>query len=379
MLQIDPAGLIGVFALSLNLLLLAKIAFQPASDRLSKRLCFGMLVGIACILAKQLYLQLDLDLRFPHLAGVTWPVRFLLPPVVLAYVLRMTRGVDPFANLHWPLHLIPAIAVVLFLWPFYIQDTQAKLATLQSATAPGIRGFLFLLSYVQLLGYLYICQRQLNAFQHQPKENSTDVSRINVPWLRRVCAGLVLLPLVDIVLPMFGIVSDTLYNLFLSATALFIVILAYSALGRTGIAFDQFEAGSQPGTRKYLRSGLREDSAHYYLEKLERLVAEQRVFLDHELSLSRLAAQLNMSPHHLSQVLNESLGLSFHDYINGLRIEHAKSLLMTEAEKSVESVAYDSGYSNKGTFYNAFRARTGMTPRQFQQEIREGTGTPIDS
>ena len=46
----------------------------------------------------------------------------------------------------------------------------------------------------------------------------------------------------------------------------------------------------------------------------------ERVFLDPELTLPQLSERLSVSPHHLSQVINEDLNKSFFDFDNLLNM-----------------------------------------------------------
>ena len=64
--------------------------------------------------------------------------------------------------------------------------------------------------------------------------------------------------------------------------------------------------------------------------------------------------------------------MSFYDYVNRQRIEHAKHLLK-ESQSSVIDVACASGYGNKTSFYNAFKQNTGTTPVQYRaQQLSPG-------
>lgn len=69
-------------------------------------------------------------------------------------------------------------------------------------------------------------------------------------------------------------------------------------------------------------------------------------------------------------MLNDRLGKTFYDYINGLRVEHAKILLRQEPAMAVTDVAFASGYNSKNSFYNAFKRHTGASPTEFRAANR---------
>ena len=97
----------------------------------------------------------------------------------------------------------------------------------------------------------------------------------------------------------------------------------------------------------------------------------EKVYRDPELSLQSLAEKTSVSPHVLSQVLNEKLNKNFPDFINWYRIEEARKILASPrgSQKKIANVAYDVGFNTIITFYNAFKKYTKMTPSQYKKEI----------
>ena len=79
---------------------------------------------------------------------------------------------------------------------------------------------------------------------------------------------------------------------------------------------------------------------------------------------------MNLSPHHLSQILNEKLKKTFYDYVNEQRIEHAKRALSQNPERSITDIAFESGYNSKNSFYNSFKRHTGTIPSEYRRRHR---------
>lgn len=120
---------------------------------------------------------------------------------------------------------------------------------------------------------------------------------------------------------------------------------------------------------KYRTSALLPETVQHVLPRLNKLLDQEKIYLDPELTLKKLAAQLNVHYNHLSQIINEHLGKSFNDYINSYRIEEAKRKLQDpeEARKTVLEIAYDTGFYSKSVFNTAFKKFTGMTPTQYKK------------
>jgi AraC-like DNA-binding protein len=123
---------------------------------------------------------------------------------------------------------------------------------------------------------------------------------------------------------------------------------------------------------KYKFSSLDEESAVAIQLGLLELVQAEKVFLQRDLRLKDVADKLDTSVHHLSQVLNERLGLSFNDFINQWRVEEAKKMLATGDDSKMESLALDTGFNNKVSFNKAFKKFTGLTPSQYKLQLQEG-------
>ena len=75
----------------------------------------------------------------------------------------------------------------------------------------------------------------------------------------------------------------------------------------------------------------------------------------------------------ISQTLNRHFGLSFFDFINQHRCEHARRLLAEQPAMTVTEVQTRSGFSSKSSFYTAFRKCTGMTPLAWRQNPAAST------
>jgi len=224
--------------------------------------------------------------------------------------------------------------------------------------------------HVQLLVYILLCQPHLRAYRQRMTENFSDLSVVNFRWLQLLCYGFVLQISVERGLRLLTTAPPP----GLSATAgmavyLFIIALTYSALGQSRL---RFANGGQPAAAndKYRRSGLQDHSAEYYLAKLRGLMASERFYLEPDLSLKSLAERVGISPHHLSQVLNDKLQKSFYDYVNEQRVEHAKRALSSEPERPIADIAFESGYNSKNSFYNSFKRYAGMIPSEYRRTHR---------
>ncbi len=84
----------------------------------------------------------------------------------------------------------------------------------------------------------------------------------------------------------------------------------------------------------------------------------------------RMAAELGVTPGHLSRLFRKETGRSITEEWNAVRIERAESLL-GDTDAPVQDIAARAGFGDLSTFFKKFRAATGQSPRKFRETIRK--------
>ncbi|MEM7084666.1 MAG: helix-turn-helix domain-containing protein [Bacteroidota bacterium] len=91
-------------------------------------------------------------------------------------------------------------------------------------------------------------------------------------------------------------------------------------------------------------------------------------YLDPDLTLSKMAKEIDTNTSYLSKVINEHYEISFTNFINELRISYTLKSLETVPEFSkytVDHIAEKSGFASSSAFYKAFKKYTGLTPSYY--------------
>ncbi|MDS0137739.1 helix-turn-helix transcriptional regulator [Amycolatopsis sp. CM201R] len=89
------------------------------------------------------------------------------------------------------------------------------------------------------------------------------------------------------------------------------------------------------------------------------------------ITLGQIAAEVFVSPFHLSRVFAELTGVTPGRYLTAVRLFEAKRLLLT-TDLTVADVVSSVGYNSVGTFTSRFTKAVGMTPTQYRSpEVRE--------
>ena len=163
--------------------------------------------------------------------------------------------------------------------------------------------------------------------------------------------------------------TETVDLLVPASLSVFVYAMGYLGLKRPEVLTGRED--SPPSPRRYEKSTLTLERSDTYLQRLLDLMNTEKPYMDGGLTLQKLAKALAISPHHLSQTINEQLNQSFIDFINAYRIEEAKRMLVDPAKKhySILAVSEEVGFNSKSAFNTAFKRHANMTPSEFRKVV----------
>ena len=85
------------------------------------------------------------------------------------------------------------------------------------------------------------------------------------------------------------------------------------------------------------------------------------------ISLNQLAAYCHISPFHFSRIFKTVTGKSPHQYLNSVRLTHAK-VLVTESNSPVSDIAYECGFNSPEHFVTAFKQFHKINPSALREK-----------
>ncbi len=88
-----------------------------------------------------------------------------------------------------------------------------------------------------------------------------------------------------------------------------------------------------------------------------------------DLTLEDVARHVNLAPSYLSFIFKQEAGTNFVDFLNQIRLEKAKQLLMISDCKSYE-VSYKVGYNNPTYFSTIFKKYVGVSPTEYKNRFK---------
>ncbi|MBO6234697.1 MAG: helix-turn-helix domain-containing protein [Prevotella sp.] len=100
--------------------------------------------------------------------------------------------------------------------------------------------------------------------------------------------------------------------------------------------------------------------------RIEEVMRKEKPFLQPDLRVSDLARLLLTNRDYISRAIRLDKGMSFNEYVNKLRIEHAITLMKNNPQMSVLDLSVKSGYTSQASFFRNFKQFTGTSPKQFK-------------
>lgn len=116
---------------------------------------------------------------------------------------------------------------------------------------------------------------------------------------------------------------------------------------------------------------LSEPAANDAFGLLKRSMEEDRLYLNPELNLDKLARHTGLSPKNISAVLNQHRETSFNHFINQYRVEAFKQRLSQPGGEhlTIVGLAMECGFNSPATFQRTFKQYTGLSPTAFRKTL----------
>lgn len=306
--------------------------------------------------------------NYPHLLLIEIPFYLLWGPSIYFFVKSIISNKFKL-NVTDIIHVIPFIAVFLFLFfTFYQYSGETKRIILKTQTIYTYLRIIQYAVFLQILIYNIKSLLILKVYRSELKNNYSSTTKVNLSWLNFVIIGYLITYFtsvlcqitIDALRDYYPLMEKILYLTYF----IFFNIIFFKAWRQPEIFLVSLE------NIKYKSSKLTTEDAANWINKINEYVLINKPYLNPDLTISQLAEYLNIQPRILSQVLNEHFHQSFYDYINSLRIEESKKILLDPSnKKNILEILYEVGFNSKPSFNRAFKLFTGQTPTEFKRSI----------
>lgn len=218
---------------------------------------------------------------------------------------------------------------------------------------------------VPFLGILYYLQfsAYLGAAVYYILIGKTD--RKLLSWIKPLIYAMALINLANIMA--LGLEFAELISISDSIRISFILLAAFPIFL---IAYREMNASRtfMPEHTKYGESGVTKADIAPYLERIKRLVEQEKLFLNPNLKVADVATATRIPKRKISQVINHTQGKNFSAFINDYRLREAARKLSDSdySHLSILGIAEECGFNSGGRFNTLFKKRFGLTPSQYR-------------
>ena len=236
-------------------------------------------------------------------------------------------------------------------------------------------GILFHVMYYLLLGYFAVLlviysimfYRHYKLYQLQMDNYYSEVSSNHLLW---VANSQIIVILTGIVAFFAGFMPSDYMEYFLAAMILFFVYYAIRYI-QYGNTFSAVEAILDVNLEKEFKNKSVNTSNSQLDEAISKWETEKK-YLARNLTVENVANSLCTNRTYLSNFINTQKKKTFNEWINGLRINEAKELLLNNPDMPILEVCELVGFTDKSNFGRHFSKITGYSPVAWRREHSNG-------
>ena len=307
----------------------------------------------------------------PRLMVTGGLLQFLSAPLLYLYVKAVTS--EKLTVKELLLHAIPFLTY-LVLFQLYFNP---KEFSVYEGFIHVTSGHFFLQNYssgLAITSFVYPLVSLFKLKQHRKAilNEFSSIEQLTLDWLRHWIILELLAFIISYVVIWFATFEIIDYIISFQVLAAIIMVNVF-VVGFFGLRQPIIAMSTEAKPKKkYERTGLSPAQSKDLLARLEKLMTAEQLFLNQDLSLETLASQLDTSKHHVSQVLNSDLNVTFYEFINKARVAEFKTRMLSDDyhHLSILGIALQCGFSSKSSFNQVFKSLEGVTPSEYKKRNR---------
>lgn len=291
------------------------------------------------------------------------PFQWLVAPFFYLFTYHFLYR-EPLKKKQLLIHLAPFILITtIHLIQFIYQvsfDEKYKIAKYYER---GLFLYTSLVSFIYIPIVTYLVYDMVLTYEKKYKEIIKKVKQ-ETTWLKNLIhigIGIMSLGTISAIVGVGLNMKESFYAYpFFIALSLWIYWIGYVGINRSS-SYKRLERLSNDKTSKKI--------GFTTFKKINEFIIEEKKYLTADINLHSIAEKLDLSHGYLSKLINEHTEKNFNDYINELRVNASKKMLLdsTFNNYTIESIGLECGFKSKSNFYTAFKKFTNQTPNQYKK------------
>lgn len=352
-----------------NGLIFSVLLLQKQENREANRFLSLLLFSMCFSLAAQLGIDLGVYNYYPWLHWLPAKLTFWIGPAFYLYVKTLTGPGFQFRRVHlWH------FAWIIFEYPHSVYH----LVLGRVNPLPRLHNFTEAMgAYVlfPLMVYAYFSHRLIINYRNALLDQYSSTESRTLAWLKQLIlmGAFISFPLLIMFTVDFRIFYDydmeffegTLLQYDYIITLLFVMAIFWLGIG----GFRQAQVAIDQDLWSVRHKDVSKDYSPI-IEALMKAMQNDKLYLDPELTLRKLAQHTDLAERDLSAALNQQLKKNFYAFVNEFRVEEVKKRLKDPQHEHLKllSIAFDAGFNSKATFNRIFKEYTGESPKAYREK-----------
>jgi len=223
--------------------------------------------------------------------------------------------------------------------------------------------------------YFYLSFNLLTRYHNASKAMRSDADSFKLSWIIVSFSVFIIVTVLDLLRMNVQTFTPTEINViwYFISEVIFLSISCYLLIKviKQPQLFDELTSYEQMTEHQTQNDDIAEyDLAQKVFSVIEAKITEQQLFKKPRLSVTDLSGITGFKVKDISWAINTITQRNFCEYINELRVNSVKKEIVEGhiKNRSILTIALDSGFNSKSTFNAVFKKELGLTPSQFQKQ-----------
>jgi len=234
-----------------------------------------------------------------------------------------------------------------------------------------VRFLILAFNIYQIIFYNALLQKMAIRYVHSLNQYYSDTLQLKPEWARRNFYFAVMFGVMAIVSSLFkDLLIDAIFTAVFAIYYFFFALMYMdykSIFTKLETGFLNDLTGSVPDEIPVFQP---DDKKSFSWLIAKNYIITMRLYLRAGITINDMARIFNTNRTTFSTALNKHEGISFNSFINKLRIEHAKQLLLENPNLSIAEVSHLCGYSEQSNFARQFKILNNETPAAWIRSLQ---------
>lgn len=309
-------------------------------------------------------------------------LEILVGPLLLVYIKSIFQDKKLLIKDNY-YHFIPVtLYLVLVSIPFFISILKRKAIFNYLETINNYHEEISIIMMLYLIVYSFCSFGLFNKYKKAMKSNFSTIIENDFRWIKLMLVGILSISCFDLFTGLYEIyiepASFETKHITVTLVIGLLIYLGYYGVKQSTILLPAFlvntiTKSSEQNKVNNRLSNLNREKLAQLKQSLDDAMTKEKLYLDEDLTLSKLATALSITDKNLSVLLNQYSNTTFYDFVNSYRVASVIEKLKSSKHNNITllGIAYESGFKSKTSFNRIFKKETGLSPSAYKLSLQK--------